>query len=53
MRSDAARHVASEFSTYDWILEGLLSRAGFSYQMIANPSESFLLYHCRKNGLTG
>lgn len=50
MRSEASRHVSSEFSTYDWILEGLLSRAGFSYQMIPNPSESFLLYHCRKKG---
>jgi putative AdoMet-dependent methyltransferase len=45
---DAARHVAREFSTYDWIMEGLLSRAGFNYQVIANPRESFFLYHCRK-----
>jgi putative AdoMet-dependent methyltransferase len=49
-RIEAAGHVAREFSTYDWIMEGLLRRAGFDFKVIASPSESFFLYHCRKPG---
>ncbi len=41
MRVEAARHVAQEYSTYDWIMEGLLSRAGFMILSKANPAESF------------
>lgn len=48
MRVEAALHVAQEFSTYDWIMEGLLARAGFAIQSISNPVESYLVYHCRK-----
>ncbi|MCE5231616.1 class I SAM-dependent methyltransferase [bacterium] len=48
MRVEAARHVAQEFSTYDWIMEGLLQRAGFEILSRENPSEGFLIYHCRK-----
>lgn len=48
MRKEASRHVAQEFSTYDWIMEGLLERAGFEILSKANPNESFLVYHCRK-----
>ena len=46
MRIEAARHVAQEFSTYDWIMEGLLARAGFSIRSKDNPGESFVIYHC-------
>lgn len=48
MRKEAAQHVAREFSTYDWILEGLLSRAGFEILSVNRPSESFAQFHCRK-----
>jgi ubiquinone/menaquinone biosynthesis C-methylase UbiE len=48
MNKEAARHVATEFSTYDWIIEGLLTRAGFEQSVAANPSESFYIYHGRK-----
>jgi ubiquinone/menaquinone biosynthesis C-methylase UbiE len=50
MRAEAARHVAAEFSTYDWIMEGLLIRAGFEIVETTKVSASFLVYHCRKNG---
>ena len=46
MRVEAARHVAQEYSTYDWIMEGLLERAGFTILAKANPCESILAYHC-------
>lgn len=48
MRTEAARHVAREFSTYDWIMEGLLYRAGFEMLSKSTPRESFIVYHCRK-----
>jgi ubiquinone/menaquinone biosynthesis C-methylase UbiE len=48
MRTEAARHVAREFSTYDWIMEGLLQRAGLAIVEKKNPSHSLLVYHCRK-----
>ena len=50
MRKEAARHVANEFSTYDWIMEGLLVRAGFSILNVNKLSNAFLVYHCRKCG---
>lgn len=48
MRQEAARHVACEFSTYDWIMEGLLVRAGFDILSITCPLEAFTVYYCRK-----
>ncbi len=48
MRAEAARHIATEYSTYDWIIEGLLERSGFSYRLIAHSGENFLLYHAVK-----
>lgn len=30
LREDAEGHFRDEFSTYDWVMDGLLSRAGFS-----------------------
>jgi putative AdoMet-dependent methyltransferase len=48
MREEAARHAAQEFSTYDWIMEGLLERAGFKVLSTTKGEESFLIYHCRK-----
>jgi ubiquinone/menaquinone biosynthesis C-methylase UbiE len=48
MRIEAARHVRQEFSTYDWIMEGLLIRAGFEIKLKDNPSGNFATYHCVK-----
>ncbi len=48
MRVPAARHVAREFSTYDWIMEGLLRRAGFDIVSQGVPVESLAVYLCRK-----
>jgi putative AdoMet-dependent methyltransferase len=48
MEKEAARHAAREFSTYDWIMEGLLRRAGFDIVSVSRASKSFVLYHCRK-----
>lgn len=48
MRTEAARHIAREFSTYDWIMDGLLLRAGFEIRSKTCSGESFLVYHCQK-----
>lgn len=48
MRAEAARHAAAEFSTYDWIMAGLLTRAGFEIREATKVSESFFVYHCVK-----
>lgn len=47
-RKEAARHAAQEYSTLDWIMTGILERAGF--EIISDSSESFYFkqYHCRK-----
>jgi len=48
MRKEAARHAAREFSTYDWIMDGLLERAGFVIDEKQAVGESFLVYHAHK-----
>ncbi len=48
MRPAAAGHVAKEFSTLDWIMEGLLQRAGFEILTAERVGASFFAYHCRK-----
>jgi len=48
MQKEAARHVAQECSTYGWIMQGLLERAGFEIISIDNCRESLSVYHSRK-----
>jgi SAM-dependent methyltransferase len=47
-RISAARHAAKEYSTHNWIIEGILQRVGFS--IVSNIEEAFYFrqYHCRK-----
>lgn len=48
MRQASAKHAATEFSTYDWIMEGLIERAGFEIISETNPSGFLAVYHCRR-----
>ncbi len=48
VRPGAAQHVAREYSTLDWIMEGLLLRAGFQVLAVERAPASFIEYHCRK-----
>jgi len=48
IRCGALGHVKKEYSTYDWIMEGLLIRAGFEILSQRVASASFVIYHCRK-----
>lgn len=47
MRKETARHVAKEFSTYDWILDGMLQQSGFAIISKTIVGESLIEYHCR------
>jgi putative AdoMet-dependent methyltransferase len=48
MQGDWARHVSREFSTCDWIMEGLLARAGFAIEESEYASGVFAHYLCVK-----
>lgn len=47
MYKEVARHIATEYSTYDWIMQGLIERAGFTILATAKPAPAQLIYHCR------
>jgi len=47
-RADFAAHVRDEFSTYSWILEGLLERAGFEIVQHNYTSPTYANYLCIK-----
>lgn len=49
MRKEAARHVAKEYSTLGWIMEGLLERAGLRVLAATEDKACLLEYHCRKD----
>ncbi len=48
LRDDAETHFREEFSTYDWILEGLLSRAGFRIDWRDEPDPVMRSYLLRR-----
>jgi ubiquinone/menaquinone biosynthesis C-methylase UbiE len=48
LKQGATGHVAREYSTFDWIIEGLLQRAGFEIINKTQEMDSFFIYHCRK-----
>lgn len=50
MRDRAAGHIANEFSTLDWIMEGLLTRAGFAVERIVGSHALLIQYLCRAEG---
>ena len=41
-------HIKDEFSTYDWIIEGLLEKAGFSIDSKIMEDQNYLTYVCSK-----
>lgn len=46
-RADFETHVREEFSTYAWILEGMLDRAGFDIVSHSFPTPTHGEFHCR------
>ncbi|MER5178193.1 class I SAM-dependent methyltransferase [Streptomyces sp. NPDC002896] len=47
-RADFEAHVRDEFSTYNWIIEGMLQRAGFDIVSCAFPRPTHAEFHCRR-----
>lgn len=47
-RENFARHIADEFSTETWIMNGLLERAGFRIELDRCDNEFLHLYRCVK-----
>ena len=47
-RADFESHVRDEFSTYAWILEGLLARAGFDIVTSEFPTPTHAEFVCRR-----
>ncbi|MBU0673036.1 MAG: class I SAM-dependent methyltransferase [Proteobacteria bacterium] len=46
MREDAEEHFRKEFSTYDWIIDGLLTRAGFEIESREIVDGVMASYYC-------
>ncbi|MBN1437784.1 MAG: class I SAM-dependent methyltransferase [Anaerolineales bacterium] len=46
--AEAETHIREEFSTYDWIMEGSLTRAGFRIDRIEPDREFGVAYLCTK-----
>ncbi len=49
LRRDAEQHFKEEFSTYDWIMDGLLLRAGFTIDSKMIHEGVFGVYLCTKH----
>jgi len=49
LREDAEGHFRDEYSTYDWVMDGLLSRTGFSVSSKNIEGGVIGTYLCRKN----
>ena len=49
LRKDAEEHFRMEYSTYDWIMNGLLSRAGFKIESKTMDAGVIGQYLCTKN----
>ncbi len=48
MRNEAARHIAKEYSTLDWIMQGLLEHAGFKILKKDSGRGCVMEYVCEK-----
>lgn len=48
MREDAEGHFREEFSTFDWVMEGMLTRAGFTILEHRAESHVIATYVCQK-----
>lgn len=48
MADETVIHIKDEFSTYDWIMEGLFEKTGFSVDSKKVESDNLLTYICTK-----
>ncbi len=48
LKKEVEIHIKEEFSTFNWIMEGMLSRAGFVIEKLNIPDSMQAEYFCRK-----
>lgn len=48
IKAEAAVHIKDEFSTFDWILQGLIARAGFEIEKVKLSDGFTAEYFCKK-----
>lgn len=48
-RAEFEAHVREEFSTFAWIIEGLLQRAGFKIDQVEHTAPTYATYLCTKS----
>jgi len=49
LREDCEMHFRDEYSTYDWVMDGLLARAGFTIKSKSMDGGVLGSYLCSKN----
>jgi putative AdoMet-dependent methyltransferase len=47
---DFETHVREEYTTFGWILEGMLTQAGFAIEQANYPTSEYAEYLCKKRG---
>jgi len=45
---DAETHIREEFSSFDWVIEGMLKRTGFTIDKIDYRNDTFAIFICTK-----
>ena len=53
LRKEVEIHIRDEYSTFGWILDGMLERAGFSIKKCRSGDEFITEYHCIKEKEVG
>lgn len=48
MADETITHIKEEFSTYDWIMDGLFEKTGFSIDLKEIEAENYITYICSK-----
>ena len=48
--AEVKTHVREEYSTFDWIMEGLLERAGFVIEKADYRNDFMVVYLCTRRG---
>ncbi|NJD76820.1 MAG: methyltransferase domain-containing protein [Candidatus Methanoperedens sp.] len=48
---EAEMHIKDEFSTFDWVIEEMLHKSGFKFD-IRRKDDFFAVYHCKKRKKT-
>jgi hypothetical protein len=49
MAKDYILHIKEEFSTFDWVIEGLIEKAGFRIEEAFHENGFIATYPCIKN----